>query len=149
MKLSADDVLSVVGCAWIGATLEYCTAQKMKKVKKILQRLESTAKEARRLQAPILVLRSKRALQVPKTGPGSSKRMVEVLKAVGISQAEMSRQIGVGSQYTNDVVRGRRSLGDKLAARLQAKYGVSPAWLRYGEGKMFLSKGSPRVRGSR
>lgn len=67
-------------------------------------------------------------------GPGD--RLTEAIRTLGVTQVEMARRTKVGPAYINDVIRGRRSLTEAFADRLQLEFGIDRIWLRHGEGQM-------------
>lgn len=69
-------------------------------------------------------------------GEGPGDRLAEALRALGVTQVEVARRTKVGPAYINDVIRGRRSLTEAFADRLQLEFGIDRIWLRHGEGQM-------------
>jgi len=67
-------------------------------------------------------------------------RLNLVLKHLNITQAELSRQINIGKGSVSAYLSGKGNPGGKFLLLLQTKYNINPAWVKYGEGTMFLTE---------
>ncbi len=57
----------------------------------------------------------------------------------GITQKQLSEELGVFPSYINALFSGNRAFGKKQALLFQEKFGISSSWLLTGEGEMFLN----------
>lgn len=57
------------------------------------------------------------------------ERLLEDLKAKGLSQRDVADRVGVPTQYLSDVKRGTRTLTELFARRLQAEFAADYRWL--------------------
>lgn len=67
-------------------------------------------------------------------------RIKELRKSLNLTQMDFGARIGVtGSSITN-YESGARSPGDAIILSICREFGVSEAWLRYGEGEMIAAR---------
>lgn len=57
-------------------------------------------------------------------------------KREGISQQQVAASIGTSQAYVNQLLTGRAAFGKSTAAKFEALYGLSAAWLITGVGEM-------------
>lgn len=68
-----------------------------------------------------------------------NERVVQLRKALGLSQDEFSSQIGLARSSWSEVENGRRGVQDRHIMLIVAAFPqVSESWLRDGTGPMFL-----------
>lgn len=61
-------------------------------------------------------------------------------KALDLTQSEFGRKIGVSRNVINNLELGRVEPSDLIINMLCKTYNVNAAWLRTGEGEMFMEK---------
>lgn len=67
-------------------------------------------------------------------------RIKELRKSLKLTQTDFGARIGVtGSSITNYET-GTRSPGDAIILSICREFGVSEAWLRFGDGEMFAAR---------
>lgn len=66
-------------------------------------------------------------------------RLQKLRKALNLSQGQLAKAIGRKQGSISDIERGRNSV-EGIAQLLKLTFRANPAWLRNGEGEMFLSK---------
>lgn len=71
-------------------------------------------------------------------------RLKKIRTALKMSQGQLAAAIDRKQGSISDIERGRNSI-DGITELLKLKFGVSPAWLRHGEGEMFLASDSEGV----
>lgn len=64
----------------------------------------------------------------------------EYFKNNGITQLDISKQLGVPQSYINALLNGRKSIGKKQAQKFKELFGISPSWLLTGEGPMLIDE---------
>ena len=72
---------------------------------------------------------------------GLPARLAQVLAFAGISQAELTRRIGMSQGFVSDVLRGVKRPGPEFLLALRKSFGVSIDWLLTGEGTMVGGSG--------
>lgn len=65
------------------------------------------------------------------------ERIKELRKALHMTQAEFGAVIGLGNTAIAGYEIGRRDPSDAVILSICREFGVSEAWLRYGDGAMF------------
>lgn len=71
-----------------------------------------------------------------------SDRLRFIICEIDTSQTKLARDMGHSNSYiTNIVNKINNNPGDDLFGYMQARYNVSPEWLKYGEGDPFLPGG--------
>lgn len=65
------------------------------------------------------------------------ERIKELRKALHMTQAEFGAMIGLGNTAIAGYEIGRRDPSDAVILSICREFGVSEAWLRYGDGAMF------------
>lgn len=65
------------------------------------------------------------------------ERIKELRKALHMTQAEFGAMIGLGNTAIAGYEIGRRDPSDAVILSICREFGVSEAWLRYGDGEMF------------
>jgi len=65
-------------------------------------------------------------------------RIREVRSVLGLSQVKFSSIMSLSNSYTAGVETGRITVSDRLIKLVCSSFNVNEAWLRYGEGEMFL-----------
>jgi transcriptional regulator with XRE-family HTH domain len=66
-----------------------------------------------------------------------NKRLADLRKTLGITQAECGRQLGVSAQAISQMETGKIKCTDGTIKLLCLTFHVSERWLRTGEGEMF------------
>ena len=67
-----------------------------------------------------------------------NERIIEIRKALNLSQTEFAENIGLKQGSLSDLETGRAKIVDRIIFLICSKYNVNEMWLRTGEGKMFL-----------
>ena len=70
--------------------------------------------------------------------PAINKRIREIRSALGLSQAKFSSIIALSSGYIAGVEVGRIPVNDRFIKLICLSFNANEAWLRGGEGEMFL-----------
>ena len=65
------------------------------------------------------------------------ERIKELRKVLHMTQAEFGAMIGLGNTAIAGYEIGRRDPSDAVILSICREFGVSEAWLRYGDGAMF------------
>ena len=69
------------------------------------------------------------------------ERIKELRKALGLTQQKFADGMGVKQNTIAQYESGRNAPIDAVITLICRTYGVNEAWLRTGEGKMFISRG--------
>ena len=72
--------------------------------------------------------------------PDINKRIREIRSVLGLSQVKFSSITSLSSGYIAGIETGRISVNDRLVKLVCSSFKVNEAWLRYGEGDMFLEE---------
>jgi transcriptional regulator with XRE-family HTH domain len=72
--------------------------------------------------------------------PAINERIRELRSALGLSQKKFSSIISISSGYTAGIETGRIVANDRIIKLICSSFNVSEAWLRYGEGAIFLNE---------
>lgn len=67
-----------------------------------------------------------------------NERLKHARKALGLSQIEMAKALGIGQSTYCQFETGVRPLQARYINSLQSMYNVNPEWLKTGEGDMFI-----------
>ena len=67
-------------------------------------------------------------------------RLKELIKAIGYSQRQFAKELGVSPTTISDYISGRANPSPKVLKAIEEKFNVNPEWLREGKGEMFLPK---------
>ena len=70
--------------------------------------------------------------------PAINKRIQKIRSALGLSQVKFSSILALSNSYTAGIETGRIKVNERLIKLVCSSYNVNEAWLRYGEGDMFL-----------
>ena len=73
-----------------------------------------------------------------KSLPVINKRIREIRSVLGLSQVKFSSIIALSSGYIAGIETGRIAVNDRLIKLVCSSFNANEAWLRYGEGNMFL-----------
>jgi len=66
--------------------------------------------------------------EVPPTHPGEILR--EIIEDEGITQTQLSKELGVSFRAVNELINGKRSVTPEMALRLSKRFGTTPLfWL--------------------
>ncbi|MBQ7192330.1 MAG: helix-turn-helix transcriptional regulator [Paludibacteraceae bacterium] len=68
--------------------------------------------------------------------------VADYLHGLGFKNLQIAEALGVSPAYVSDLFKGNKSIGAKLAYKLEELYKISPSWLIFGEGEMTASKHS-------
>lgn len=69
-----------------------------------------------------------------------NERLAQIRAALGISQEEMGRRIGVSRFCISNYEAGTRGINERAARQICQEFGVDPGWLATGEGQMFVEE---------
>ena len=67
-----------------------------------------------------------------------NERIIEIRKALKLSQKEFAENIGLKQGSLSDLETGRANIVDRIIYLICSKYNVNENWFRTGEGAMFL-----------
>jgi transcriptional regulator with XRE-family HTH domain len=67
-----------------------------------------------------------------------NERVREIRTTLGLSQVKFSSIIAVSNGYIAGVETGRITVNERLVKLICSSFNANEAWLRYGEGDMFL-----------
>ena len=70
--------------------------------------------------------------------PAINERIREIRSALELSQTKFSSIISISSGYIAGIETGRIRVNDRLIKLICHSFNVNEAWLRYGNGEMFL-----------
>ena len=70
--------------------------------------------------------------------PAIIERIRDVRSVLGLSQVKFSSIMSLSNSYTAGIETGRIPVNDRLIKLVCSSFNVNEAWLRYGEGEMFL-----------
>ncbi|MDR0286272.1 MAG: helix-turn-helix transcriptional regulator [Clostridiales bacterium] len=70
--------------------------------------------------------------------PVINRRILEIRSALGLSQIKFSTIVAMSNGYIAGIETGRIAVNERLIKLVCSSFNVSEAWLRYGEGDMFL-----------
>lgn len=71
-----------------------------------------------------------------------AKRLTELLAELRITPSTMTQNLGRKYNYVSNILNGsNKNPGNEIYDYLQVRYNANPAWLKYGEGDMFLEGG--------
>jgi transcriptional regulator with XRE-family HTH domain len=70
--------------------------------------------------------------------PAINKRIQGIRSALGLSQAKFSAITALSSGYIAGVETGRIAVNERLIKLVCSSFNANEAWLRHGEGDMFL-----------
>lgn len=65
------------------------------------------------------------------------KRIVAILQARGLKQAEFAKKIGISAAFASELCSGAKSPSDRTISDICREFRVSETWLRTGEGEMY------------
>lgn len=66
------------------------------------------------------------------------ERVKMVRKEQGLTLEKFGKQFGMGASSISDIENGRRTLTNQTRISICREFGVNEAWLRTGEGDMFV-----------
>lgn len=67
------------------------------------------------------------------------ERLIQLRKALNLTQAEMAEKIGVSRFAISNYEAGTRSITDRTARQICSAYNVDYGWLTTGQGEMFVN----------
>jgi transcriptional regulator with XRE-family HTH domain len=73
-----------------------------------------------------------------KEEPG--KRLLELRKKLNLSQVDFGKKISVSRSHVAFLEKSQRTLNDRHIRLISSTFSVNPAWLRTGEGEMFVTQ---------
>jgi len=73
-----------------------------------------------------------------RTLPIINERIREIRSALGLSQAKFSSITALSSGYIAGIETGRIEVNDRLIKLVCSSFNANEAWIRHGEGEMFL-----------
>ena len=68
--------------------------------------------------------------------------VADYLHGLGFKNLQIAEALGVSPAYVSDLFKGNKSIGAKLAYKLEELYKISPSWLIFGTGEMVASEQS-------
>jgi len=68
-----------------------------------------------------------------------NKRVRQLRQALNMSQIDFSKAIFVSKGYTAEIENEHRAANDRIIRLICLTFGASEAWLKSGEGEMFIS----------
>lgn len=68
--------------------------------------------------------------------------VADYLHGLGFKNLQIAEALGVSPAYVSDLFKGNKSIGAKLAYKLEELYKISPSWLIFGTGEMVVSEQS-------
>lgn len=68
------------------------------------------------------------------------ERIALVRKSAKLNQDEFAKKIGLTKNYISLIETGGRVPSDRTVADICREFGVDEAWLRFGEGEMFVKR---------
>lgn len=71
---------------------------------------------------------------------GISSRILQIRKTMGLSQAAFGKKINLSQNFIWAVENGQRDPSDRTISDICREFNVNEAWLRTGEGEMYLPK---------
>jgi transcriptional regulator with XRE-family HTH domain len=80
-----------------------------------------------------------------RTGRNINERILEVRKALGLSQKDFAAGIKVSRTYQSAFEANDRKINDRIILIICTTYGVNETWLRSGTGEMFGKKTNVRL----
>jgi transcriptional regulator with XRE-family HTH domain len=72
--------------------------------------------------------------------PAINKRIREIRSVLGLSQVKFSSITALSSGYIAGIETGRIAVNDRLIKLVCSSFSVNEAWMRHGEGEMFLDR---------
>jgi transcriptional regulator with XRE-family HTH domain len=72
--------------------------------------------------------------------PTINKRIREIRSVLGLSQVKFSSITALSSGYIAGIETGRIAVNERLIKLVCSSFNVNEAWMRYGEGDMFLER---------
>jgi len=70
--------------------------------------------------------------------PAINNRIREIRTALGLSQVKFSYIVALSGGYIAGIETGRIVVNERLIKLVCSSFNANEAWLRYGEGEMFL-----------
>lgn len=67
-------------------------------------------------------------------------RIISLREALKVNQEDFAKKIGVSRNFISLVETRKRNLSDRTITDICREYNVNEAWLRTGEGEMFIPK---------
>lgn len=67
-------------------------------------------------------------------------RISQVIEALGIKKVKFAERLKIDQSYVTQLASGKRNPSDRLLADICREFNVSEAWLRTGEGEMFVRR---------
>jgi len=68
-----------------------------------------------------------------------NERVQKLRQALAMSQTDFSKAIRVSNAYTGEIEKGHRVANDRIIRLICLTFGASEAWLKTGQGEMFVS----------
>jgi transcriptional regulator with XRE-family HTH domain len=80
-----------------------------------------------------------------KTGKNINERILQIRKALGLSQRDFTAKISVSRPYQSKIESGSMKVNDRIITLICVTYGVNEPWLRNGTGEAFKTPSNPRL----
>ena len=75
-----------------------------------------------------------------------NKRIVQIRKALGISQGKFAEGLKLSRSFQGGVEANLRKANDRLVKMICLTYGINETWLQTGEGEMIDTANDPRLK---
>ena len=66
------------------------------------------------------------------------ERVKSLISALGIRQGEFAKRLNISQPFVSEVCGGRKAFSDRTISDICREFHVNEAWLRTGEGEMFV-----------
>lgn len=70
-----------------------------------------------------------------------NERIRQLRNSLRLSQSEFGAKIGLSQNYIWMIEKGERTPSDRTISDICREFGVSLAWLQFGEGEMYVKRG--------
>lgn len=74
-----------------------------------------------------------------------SNKIIELRKALGLSQEQFGKRLGLTKMSISSIENGKRSLNERNRKAIIHEYHVNPTWLDTGEGDMFTGLSGNKI----
>ena len=69
-----------------------------------------------------------------------NNRIAQIIDALGIKRIEFAKKLGISSPFVSELCNGAKNPSDRTITDICREFDVNEAWLRTGEGEMFIHK---------
>jgi transcriptional regulator with XRE-family HTH domain len=67
-----------------------------------------------------------------------NERIKQVRKTLGLSQTEFAKAVFISNGYIAELESNNRNVNNRIVRLISLSFGISEAWLKTGEGRMFF-----------